>query len=92
MSRRSKRLGVTLFLQARRRLLLTDLGRSYAARIRLHLGRSSATRRKSAWPRRLCAAGGVVSTFCAAVLIRACRSLRRFRITLNLSVRSEVFA
>ena len=31
------RLGVTLFLRTRRRLLLTDTGRSYAARIRLHL-------------------------------------------------------
>ena len=37
------RLGVTLFLRTRRRLLLTDTGRSYAARIRLHLGRTTLT-------------------------------------------------
>ncbi|MBW7833792.1 MAG: LysR family transcriptional regulator [Simplicispira suum] len=90
------RLGVTLFVRARQRLALTDTGRSYAARIRLHLEQIERDTQEI----RVGRGEGyvlhlaVVSTFCTQWLIPR---LPRFaalhpRITLNLSVRSEVFA
>ncbi len=91
-----ERLGVTLFVRARQRLALTDTGRSYAARIRLHLeqierdtqeirvGRDEGSVLHLA----------VVSTFCTQWLIPRLPQFAALhpRITLNLSVRSEVFA
>lgn len=91
-----ERLGVTLFLRARRRLLLTDTGRSYAARIRLHLEQIERDTqeirvgREEGYVLHL----AVVSTFCTQWLIPRLPQFAALhpRITLNLSVRSEVFA
>jgi len=83
-------------VRARQRLALTDTGRSYAARIRLHLeqierdtqeirvGRDEGSVLHLA----------VVSTFCTQWLIPRLPQFAALhpRITLNLSVRSEVFA
>ena len=88
-----ERLGVTLFVRARQRLALTDTGRSYAARIRLHLeqierdtqeirvGRDEGSVLHLA----------VVSTFCTQWLIPRLPQFAALhpRITLNLSVRSR---
>ncbi|MCZ2405167.1 MAG: LysR family transcriptional regulator [Burkholderiales bacterium] len=90
------RLGVTLFVRARRRLMLTDTGRSYAARIRLHLEQIERDTqeirvgREEGYVLNL----AVVSTFCTQWLIPRLPQFaaQHPRITLNLSVRSEAFA
>ena len=90
------RLGVTLFVRARQRLALTDTGRSYAARIRLHLEQIERDTqeirvgRDEGYVLHL----AVVSTFCTQWLIPRLPQFAALhpRITLNLSVRSEVFA
>ena len=91
-----ERLGVTLFVRARQRLALTDTGRSYAARIRLHLEQIERDTqeirvgRDEGYVLHL----AVVSTFCTQWLIPRLPQFAALhpRITLNLSVRSEVFA
>lgn len=90
------RLGVALFVRARQRLALTDTGRSYAARIRLHLEQIERDTqeirvgRDEGYVLHL----AVVSTFCTQWLIPRLPQFAALhpRITLNLSVRSEVFA
>lgn len=90
------RLGVTFFVRARRRLTLTETGRSYAARIRRHLDQIERDTQEIRVGRD---AGyvlhlAVVSTFCTQWLIPRLPDFARRHphITINLSVRSEVFA
>lgn len=90
------RLGVALFARARQRLALTDTGRSYAARIRLHLEQIARDTQEI----RVGREGGyvlhlaVVSTFSTQWLIPRLPQFAALhpRITVHLSVRSEVFA
>lgn len=91
-----ERLGVTLFVRARQRLALTDTGRSYAARIRRHLEQIERDTqeirvgREEGYVLNL----AVVSTFSTQWLIPRLPQFAALhpRITLNLAVRSEVFA
>ena len=90
------RLGVTFFVRARRRLTLTETGRSYAARIRRHLDQIERDTQEIRVGRD---AGyvlhlAVVSTFCTQWLIPRLPDFARHHphITINLSVRSEAFA
>ena len=90
------RLGVIFFVRARRRLTLTETGRSYAARIRLCLDQIERDTQEIRVGRD---AGyvlhlAVVSTFCTQWLIPRLPDFARQHphITINLSVRSEVFA
>lgn len=70
MWRRGNALGVTLFLRTRRRLLLTDTGRSYAAASACTWSRSSAYAGNPRGPRRGYVLHlAVVSTFCTQWLI-----------------------